>query len=71
MSDTATGLTVGELREAIIAACEYGGAYGEDLSETKAVLLRVKDEYFPLNRISVSFRGGKFVLLLDGGKSLW
>lgn len=61
-----TPLSVGELREAIITACDLGGAYGENLSETKSVYLRVDNNYFPLHRVAVSFHEGRFILLLDG-----
>jgi hypothetical protein len=63
MSD---GLTVGELREAIIAACDLGGAYGQNLSETKQVLIRTaEDTYLPLSRVCVKFHAGRFALVLD------
>lgn len=63
--DTVAGLTVGELREAIIYACDLNGAYGQNLSENKAVLLYVNGEYLPLSKVAVSFHNGKFALVLQ------
>jgi hypothetical protein len=58
--------SVEELKEAIITACDLGGAYGKNLSETKEVLVRVTDNtYLPVNHICVSFYAGKFVFVLD------
>lgn len=58
-------LTVGELREAIIYACDLGGAYGQNLSETKEVLIRIENACHPLSQVSVTFHEGRFVLMLD------
>ena len=60
-------LTVGELREAITRACDLGGSYGQNLSETKPVLVRVKQGepcLLPLASVAVQFDAGRFALVL-------
>ena len=67
-NDTQRGLTVGELREALISAMDLGGAYGRDLPEAKAVLLQVGDQVWPLATVKVSVRDGSFVLVLEAAQ---
>jgi hypothetical protein len=67
-------LSVGELREAIISACDLGGAHGQNLHESKDVLIRIRvesnDTYLPLSRVSVAFvPPGRFALVLTAGGS--
>jgi hypothetical protein len=62
-------LTVGVLRESLVAAMDLGGAYGQNLGESKGVLLQVGDDYWPLERVKVSVRHGLFVLVLEAGES--
>jgi hypothetical protein len=60
-------LSVGELRERIVYATELGGAFGENLHESEDVLVQVGDEFWRLSVVKVSFRSGRFVLVLEAG----
>jgi hypothetical protein len=62
-------LSVGELRERIVYATELGGAFGENLHESKDVLVQVGDEFWQLSFVKVAFRGGRFVLVLEAGEA--
>jgi len=62
-------LSVGALREAIINATELEGAFGQNLHESKDVLVRDRDGgYFPLEQVSVGFVNGAFVMILQSGE---
>lgn len=67
-------MSVGALREAIINACDLEGAFGQNLHESKGVMLRVRpttdpvdDLVFPLQQVSVGFdaRTGSVVMYLS------
>jgi hypothetical protein len=58
------GLSTGALREALISAMDLGGAYGANLSGTKDVVIQVGEQFWSLGQVAVSFRAGRFVLLL-------
>lgn len=64
--DDVTGLSVGALREAIINATELNGAYGKNLHESRAVILRVGGTYYSLAEVAVGFIDGSFCLILQG-----
>lgn len=67
MSDP--GLSIGALREALVSVMDLGGAWGQNLGESKEVLLRVHGLTFPLRQVAASFHEGRFVLMLDGGEA--
>ena len=63
----ADGISIGELREALVSATDLGGAFGGNLHESAGILLRDGDGVTrPLAAVSAAFIGGAFVLVLDG-----
>jgi hypothetical protein len=64
MADGAA-ISIGELREALVSAMDLGGAWGQDMHESKKALLRIDGETYPLTRVSAAFTGGSFVVVLD------
>jgi hypothetical protein len=58
-------MNVQQLRDAITVAAEQGGAYGFDLHPTKEVMARVSGLDIPVQRVSVDFVNGSFVLIID------
>jgi hypothetical protein len=57
-------LSVGALRNVLVDALDHGGVLGENLHESKDVLLRVDGAYYPLARIGVAFVDGRIALVL-------
>lgn len=57
-------LNIGQLREATISTTDLDGAYGQSISETKQVLVRVGETYLPLAQVSVGVVAGRFALIL-------
>lgn len=58
-------MNVRQLRDAITVATEQGGAYGRDLLPTKEAVVRVSGIEIPVQRVSVGFVNGSFVLIID------
>ena len=65
MAGRGEGLTIATLAEAIEVATTGGGAWGSNLSADHKARIRIGRETWPLGRVSVSFIGGEFVLVLD------
>jgi hypothetical protein len=64
-SDIAGYLTAGQLRDAITGVMERGECWGQNLGETKQVLLEVQGEVWRLARVKTGCRNGRFVLVLE------
>ena len=62
-------LSAGALREALVDAMDLGGAWGENLHESKQFLLSVDGRYYPLAQASVAFVAGRFALVLTAGEA--
>lgn len=62
------GMSIGALREAIINATEFEGVFGQNVHESKDVLLRVGEKCYPLTEVSVGFYAptGRIVMYLTG-----
>lgn len=58
-------MNVRQLKDAITAATEQGGAYGVDLHPEKDAVVRVSGTEIPIQRVSVGFVNGSFVLIID------
>lgn len=60
-------MSIGALREAIINATELEGVFGQNIHESKDVLVRVGDQTYPLAEVSVGFDAstGSFVMYLS------
>lgn len=58
------GLSAGALREALISAMDLGGAYGQNLSASKDVVIQAGEQFWSLAQVAVGFRAGRFVLVL-------
>jgi hypothetical protein len=67
MSETASWLSVGELREALIDAMDLGGVLGANLHESKKAVIQVKDDFWYVAVVKTCFRNGRFVLVLEAG----
>ena len=63
---TRPGMTIGELKEALITLTDLGGAWGQNMSVDKQVLLRVHGHVFRLTSVAASFHEGRFAVMLDG-----
>jgi hypothetical protein len=66
-TDSADGLSVGALREALADVTEHGGAWGQNMHESKDVLIQVGEKFWRLGRVKASFRDGRFVLIVEAG----
>jgi hypothetical protein len=64
--DEPSCMSIGALREAIVNATELGGVFGQNVHESKDVLLRVGDKSYPLSEVAVGFHAptGRFVMYL-------
>jgi hypothetical protein len=59
------GLSIGELKEALHALTDLGGAWGRNMDVGKKVLVRVHGHLFELDSVSAGFDNGMFVAVLD------
>lgn len=71
-------MNIGELREALITVMDLGGYFGENLHESKEVLLHVGDTYFHVANVGGEFNNGRctFVILAgppdpESGSDAW
>lgn len=61
-------MNIGELRERLIAVMDLEGAFGQNMHESKEVVLRVNGEVYPVEEVVVTMRNGSFVLGLDSAE---
>ena len=67
-SDTSTRITLGVLREALISVMDLGGAWGQNMHESKEVLIQAPDgTYHQVAQVAASFVAGRFVLTIKAG----
>lgn len=62
------GLSIGALREALIEVMDLGGAWGQNMHESKPAVIQIGDSYWHLGTVKSSFQGGRFVLILEAGE---
>jgi hypothetical protein len=64
------GLSIGELVEQIKTFTDLGGMLGSNVSEDKEVLVEIPELGIsvPLRQVAVTFREGRFVMLLQGSE---
>lgn len=65
-------MSIGALKEGIINATELEGVFGQNVHESKDVVLRIDGKYYPLSQVSIGFLShtGQFAMFLDGGDPL-
>lgn len=62
---TGSGKSIGELREALTRFTDLGGFLGQNMHESKEVLLRVGENTFQIRDVAATFYNGSFVILLE------
>lgn len=57
--------SIGELREDLAQFTDLGGFLGQNMHESKEVLIRVGDRTLPVKQVAATFYDGAFVILLE------
>lgn len=60
------GMTIGGLREGLTFFTDLGGLHGQNMHESRKVLIRVHGRMFTLGQVSASCYAGSFVIILNG-----
>lgn len=57
--------SIGEVKEKIIEATELDGAFGQNMHESKEVVIRTPEGIYSIDEVLVTAIAGKFVMMLD------